>query len=308
MKKRDLKTQRVGILANSGKIASRGLVQAAARLIQRSGRTAVCDTQTAQLAELSIQTAPDVVALTKQVDLLLVFGGDGTMLRVAREMKGSPTPLLGINVGGLGFLTDVNSAHLAEALRQVWAGKYTLQSRSLIEATGMCGQRSIGVSALNDVVISRAIVSRLIELEVSVDQEVLTRYRCDGFIVSSPTGSTAYSLAAGGAIVCPTAQVFTLTPICPHTLSNRSVIVSLDSSIEVKVLSEKPETILSADGQNVSALSAGDLVRIRRSRHSIRMIHLSGTSFFETLRRKLHWSGSNLVSAEQRSLSIGSDV
>jgi NAD+ kinase len=301
LKKRSI--QKVGIVANSGKLAARALVQKAARLLERSGRTAVCDIETAHLAELSIETAPDVSSLTRKADMILVFGGDGTMLRVAREMHGALTPLLGINIGGLGFLTDVNSGHLAEALRQVWDGRFTLDSRALIDATGTCGQRPVQVNALNDVVISRAIVSRLIELEVSVDDEVLTRYRCDGLIISSPTGSTAYSLAAGGAIVCPTARVFTLTPICPHTLSNRSVIVSLDSKISVHVLSHKPETILSADGQNESALSAGDVVTVSRSRHSVRLMHLEGTSFFQTLRCKLQWSGSNVAAADQRSLA-----
>jgi NAD+ kinase len=114
-------------------------------------------------------------------------------------------------------------------------------------------------------------------------------------IVSSPTGSTAYSLAAGGAVVCPTADVFTITPICPHTLSNRSVIVDLDSTIGVKVLSEKQEVTLSADGQNESQLTAGDLITIRRSRHSVRLVHLFGSSFFQTLRHKLQWSGTNIL-------------
>lgn len=303
MKRTPYKLKRIGIVANSEKVSARGLVQKAARLIEDSGRSAICDTATAGLAKLTIPTAPDVGALTKQADLVLVFGGDGTMLRVAREMHGSATPILGINVGGLGFLTDVNSSRLSEALQQVWDGRFTLEARALLEATGFGGHRPIQIRALNDVVISRAIVSRLIELEVTVDQEILTRYRCDGLIVSSPTGSTAYSLAAGGAIVCPTAHVFTLTPICPHTLSNRSVIVSLDSTIQVKVLSEKPETILSADGQSESALSAGDVITVRRSQHSIRLMHLEGTSFFDTLRRKLQWSGSNVAPVDQKSLS-----
>ncbi len=284
----------MGIVANSSKPSARGLVQKAVRLVEQSGRKAICDTQSAELAKLDIDTAPDVVSLTKQADLLLVFGGDGTMLRVAREMHGAATPLLGINVGGLGFLTDVNSSRLEEALRQVWNGRFRLEDRALLEATGVTGSRPIHVCALNDVVIGRAIVSRLIALEVMVDQEVLTQYRCDGLIVSSPTGSTAYSLAAGGAIVCPTAQVFTLTPICPHTLSNRSVIVGLDSTIRVTVLSDKPETLLSADGQSECPLNAGDSVTVRRSRYSVRLMHLEGTSFFDTLRRKLQWSGSNV--------------
>ena len=149
-------------------------------------------------------------------------------------------------------------------------------------------------TALNDIVISRGIASRLIELEVRVDGDPLTRYRCDGLIISSPTGSTAYSLAAGGAVVFPTAQVLELTPICPHTLSNRSLIVPLSAKIEVQIISEKPTTILSADGQVVSGLSMGDLLTVSRSRHAVRLMHLAGSSFCQTLRRKLHWRGATL--------------
>jgi NAD+ kinase len=147
--------------------------------------------------------------------------------------------------------------------------------------------------ALNDFVISRGLVSRLIELEVQVDDRVLTRYRCDGLIVSSPTGSTAYSLSAGGAVVFPDAEVLTITPICPHTLSNRSIIVSLDSVIRVKVVSVRPETTLTADGQGLGAIAAGDTVTLRRSRYEVRFVQLRDHSFAKTLRRKLHWSGSN---------------
>lgn len=301
------KINRVGIVANSSKAAARSVVRRAVRLIESSERTVACDTATAQLSQLTIKTAPDVAALTKEADLLLVVGGDGTILRVAREMQGSATPILGINVGGLGFLTEVSSSLLSEAWQKVCRGEFRLESRALLEASGTCGQQPTRISALNDVVVSRAIVSRLIELEVSVDNEVLTRFRCDGLIISSPTGSTAYSLAAGGAIVCPTAPVFTLTPICPHTLSNRSVIVSLDSTIQIKVLNEKPETILSADGQNERALCQGDVITVRRSRHSVQLMHLEGTSFFATLRQKLHWSGSN-VAHDRRILMKENDV
>jgi NAD+ kinase len=122
----------------------------------------------------------------------------------------------------------------------------------------------------------------------------LTRYRCDGLIISSPTGSTAYSLAAGGAVVFPTAEVMALTPICPHTLSNRSLILPLSATIDVTVVSPKPATILSIDGQMVSELSSGDCISIRRSRQAVRLTHLQGTSFCDTLRRKLHWRGASL--------------
>ena len=266
----------------------------AVRLIKRTGRSVLCDAATGKLAGLDETTCPGVASLTKRVDLILVFGGDGTMLRVAREMNGSRTPVLGINIGGLGFLTDVPSADLATALKRLWNREFSLDPRALIEATGKAGDRLIHSLALNDFVISRGIVSRLIELEVSVDDETLTTYRCDGLIVSSPTGSTAYSLAAGGAVVSPAAEVFTLTPICPHTLSNRSVVVSLNSRIEVKVVSEKLETVLSADGQNETYLNRGDVITICRSRNSVHFVHLAGTSFFQTLRRKLYWRGSTI--------------
>ena len=149
-------------------------------------------------------------------------------------------------------------------------------------------------SALNDIVVSRGAVSRLIALDVSVDGELITRYRCDGLIISSPTGSTAYSLAAGGAVVLPTADVFALTPICPHALSNRSIILPLSSTIRVKAISPLPATILSADGQVVAELDAGDEVTIRRSRRAIRLMHLADSSFLEALRRKLQWRGAYL--------------
>jgi NAD+ kinase len=224
----------------------------------------------------------------------MVFGGDGTMLRVAREIAGSRTPLLGINVGSLGFLTDVQAHQLPLALEQIWAGETILDSRPLLELRGHAGGRPLFQRALNDFVITRGAAPRLIDLEVSVDEEILTHYRCDGLIICSPTGSTAYSLAAGGAVVSPSAEVFALTPICPHTLSNRSVIISLSSTVGVKVLSPNVETVLTADGQRPTLLAAGDTLTMRRSRHRIQLLHLAGASFFETLRRKLNWSGSHV--------------
>lgn len=270
------------------------MVTKAAGLIARTGRRVYSDAVTARLAGLKTGIYSDAAALTREVDLLLVFGGDGTMLRVASEVAGSRTPILGINIGGLGFLTAVSSNEMPQALKRVWSGDFTLESRALIEVAGHCNGRFMHKCALNDFVISRGIVSRLITLEVDVDDEPLTRYRCDGLIVSSPTGSTAYSLSAGGAVVHPRADVFELTPICPHTLSNRSVIVSLDSHIQVKVISPKPDTILSADGQGITEMAAGDAVTIQRSKDSVRLMHLGGSSFFDTLRRKLHWSGANV--------------
>ena len=270
------------------------MVKQAARLVATAGRKLYSEVTTARLANVDSVICPDAATLARQVDLLLVFGGDGTLLRVAREIAGSETPILGINIGSLGFLTAVPSAELPQALRRVWKGEFTFEPRVLIQATGRCNGQRIEQTALNDIVISRGIASRLIELEVCVDGEPLSCYRCDGLIISSPTGSTAYSLAAGGAVVFPTAQVLELTPICPHTLSNRSLILPMTSTIDVRVVSPRPATILSADGQVVREMNTGDLLTVRRSRRSVRLMHLAGSSFCETLRRKLHWRGATL--------------
>ena len=268
-------------MGNAEKSACAASVRTAARLIQRSGRQIICDEITAQLSKLKCATVPRVAALANAVDLLVVFGGDGTMLHTARQIAGSKTPMLGVNIGGLGFLTAVPSDKLAEALKLVWRGEFKFESRALIEATGTgCGKK-IKALALNDIVVSRGAVSRLIALDVSVNGEPITRYRCDGLIVSSPTGSTAYSLA----------EVFALTPICPHALSNRSIILPLSATIRVKAFSPGAAAFLNADGQIVGELDAEDEITVRRSHSTVRLVHLPDSSFLEALRRKLHWRG-----------------
>ncbi len=291
MKKNADQIRRIGLIGNSEKASRADVVRRAAQLIHRAGRKVFCTAETAALARLKAATLADAAALAREVDLLLVFGGDGTLLRVAREIAGSPTPMLGVNVGGLGFLTGVPSDELAGALKCVWNGEFRYESRALIETSGRCNGKKIAESALNDIVVSRGAVSRLISLDVRVDGELITRYRCDGLIISSPTGSTAYSLSAGGAVVLPTADVFAMTPICPHALSNRSIILPLSSKIHVKAISPLPSTLLSADGQVVGELDAGDEVIIRRSRRTIRLMQLADNSFLEALRRKLQWRG-----------------
>jgi NAD+ kinase len=280
LKKSPDQIKRIGLIANTEKAAGADILRKAARLISRAKRVPV--------------HGEDAAKLARETDLILVFGGDGTMLRAARETAGLGTPLLGVNIGGLGFLTGISSDHLADALQKIWAGEFQFEPRALIEVSGKCQGRKILATALNDVVVSRGAVSRLITLDVSVDDEIITRYRCDGLIVSSPTGSTAYSLAAGGAIVLPTAEVFTLTPICPHALSNRSIIMPLSSAIRIKAATPSPATILSADGQVVAEMDHGDEVIIRRSRRAVRLVRLANSSFLEAMRRKLHWRGAYL--------------
>ena len=286
--------RRIGIIANPEKAGCRALACRAAELIAAAGRQAVTEPATAELAGLRLKESPSLAALAKTTDLLVVFGGDGTMLRVAREVAGIKTPILGVNAGGLGFLTATPSQRLNEAFTRIWAGEYTLESRPLIAAGGVASGQPVSQVALNDLVFGRGLPSRMIELEVSVDGQVLTRYRGDGLIISSPTGSTAYSLAAGGAVVAPNAEVFVITPICPHTLSNRAVIVSLHSRVEVKAISQRLNIMLVADGQVENTLAPGDTITIKRSRRTVELLHLAGGSFFETLRQKLNWSGSSV--------------
>jgi NAD+ kinase len=288
------KIKRVGLVGNSSKAACGAAVAQAAQLIRAAGRKILCDEETAAAVRIKAEVRPTAIAVARESDLVLVLGGDGTMLRLGREIAGVDTPMLGINIGGLGFLTAVPSDELRRALKQVWAGNFKFEKRVLLEAATNIKGRTIKQTALNDIVISRGVVSRLIELQVEVDGEPLTRYRCDGLIVSSPTGSTAYSLAAGGAVVFPTADVFALTPICPHTLSNRSLILPLTATIRIRAMGARSSTILSADGQVVTELLAGDVVTVRRSRRAVRLMHLANSSFFEALRRKLHWRGANL--------------
>lgn len=282
--------RRVGLVANPEKPPTALLVRRAAAALRRLNRTVATEPDTAAFCP-GLPTEPDLPALARSVDLLLVFGGDGTMLRVARQVAGIATPILGVNVGNLGFLTSVTPARLNEALKKIDAGKFTLESRALLEAEVRHGKTSSSQIALNDFVISRGAASRLIELEVRVNGEPLTRYRCDGLIASSPTGSTAYSLAAGGSIVSPDAEVLTLTPICPHTLSIRPVVVSLASTVLVRLLSSPLIANLASDGQQQTELSRGDSVLIRRAPTSVRLLRPEGASFFSTLRQKFGWSG-----------------
>jgi NAD+ kinase len=280
LKKNADKIKRVGLIGNPEKISCAEVLRRATRLVKRAGREVMTSTNTA--------------ALASEVDLLLVFGGDGTMLQVARDIAGSNTPMLGINIGSLGFLTAVPSNELPRALNRIWKGEFKYESRALIEVNGRCNGKQIAETALNDIVVSRGALSRLIDLDVSVNAELITHYRCDGLIVSSPTGSTAYSLAAGGPVISPAAKVFALTPISPHTLSNRPLILPLSATIRIKAMNPVPATILSADGEFIAELDAGDEIAIRRSRRVVRLMHLADSSFLETLRRKLHWRGAAL--------------
>ena len=283
----------VGLIGNTGQAVKSGVVRKTAKLIEQSGRKVFLDPSVAIAAKGHGIVLADSEELARMCDLLMVIGGDGTVLRVARDTAGSNTPLLGVNAGRLGFLTTASTEDLKTALQNLWAGKFTIDPMPLVEASGTFAGRKIKAQALNDILISRGANPRLIEMEVAIDNEPLTTYRSDGLIVATPAGSTAYSLAAGGTVVTPRAEVMTLNPVCPQALSNRPLIVSFSSTIEVTILKHRAESYLSADGQMLTELVPGDRVTIRRSRKKARLVRLEGHSFFETLRHKLHWTGSH---------------
>ena len=290
MKKR---VRKIALVAKADKPTTQRIVQRAAKLAVAAGLTPITDDDTARLAKLKLPTRKNLTELSRLADLIMVFGGDGTMLHWARNTAGSGTPIFGVNIGGMGFLTATSGKDLAKAIKAVAAGEFTIEPRTLLSAKGQNSGGKFQLKAMNDIVISRGSAPRMIRVEVKVDGEVLTVYRCDGLVFSTSTGSTAYSLAAGGAIVAPGAGVISITPICPHTLSNRAVIVSQQSTIEVRMLDRKREATLSADGWDGADLEANSPVVIRRNRQSVKLARLPDSSFFKTLRQKLQWMGSH---------------
>lgn len=287
------KVKKIAIVAKAETSAAKRIVQKAIKLAKAAGLQPVTDESTASLAKLKLPIRKDPIAISRFADLIMVIGGDGTMLHWARTTAGSGTPIFGVNVGGLGFLTASSWKDLPKAMNAVVAGKFSIESRTLLSAIGQSCLDKFKLKAMNDFVISRGSIPRMIRLEVKVDGEVLTTYRCDGLVISTSTGSTAYSLAAGGAIIAPEAKVISITPICPHTLSNRAVIINQQSTIEVRMLDTKREANLSADGWDCLELETKTPVIIRRNPQSVKLARLTDSSFFKTLRHKLQWMGSH---------------
>ena len=223
-------------------------------------------------------------------DLLLVLGGDGTLLAAARVAAPRGIPILPINMGSLGFLTSFMLEELYPALEDILAGRITISERVMLHAELQRGDKILDKqTVLNEVVINKGALARMIELELSIDKDFVCRYRADGLIVASPTGSTAYSLSAGGPIVHPSVESFIITPICPHTLSDRPVVVGDTSIVEVKLSAGTESVFLTLDGQKGIPLQATDRVRISRAQQLLKLIQTPNKSYFEILRNKLKW-------------------
>ena len=228
-------------------------------------------------------------ALARDTDLIVVLGGDGTLLSIARR-TGARVPILGVNLGELGFLTEVVEREALPMLARVVAGRYELDRRmtltAVLERGGKVARR---LHALNDVVVTNGARARIVEFAVSVDGLPLTTYRADGMIVATPTGSTAYSLSAGGPIVDPTLEVLLLSPISPHTLSNRPVVLRPEARVRITIARREQDALLTIDGQERMALSGGDVVDIRRGRSPVSLVRSPDRTYYDVLRSKLGW-------------------
>ncbi|MBP9712208.1 MAG: NAD kinase [Sterolibacterium sp.] len=226
----------------------------------------------------------------ERVDLAIVVGGDGTMLNAARRLAAYDVPLAGVNQGRLGFMTDIAHQSMLEGIAGLLDGQFAPEQRLLLDAcVRRDGQPVFSTLALNDVVINKGDTGRMIEVEVRVDGEFIYVLRADGMIIATPTGSTAYALAANGPILHPAVQGVALVPLCPHSLTNRPITISDQSRIEIRLLAQYDARI-HFDGQEYFDVRAGDQLCVERSRHAITLMHPPGYSYFAMLREKLHWS------------------
>ena len=254
----------------------------------------VVDPQTAEYIK-GQEVVPRTQMPSRPLDLVVVLGGDGTFLSAARAMAATDVPLLGVNLGSLGFLTEVPLPALYPALEAISQGRGTIESRSLIQCTLFRGPENLGSSqVLNDVVLNKTAMARLNNYDLAVDKIFVSSYRADGMIVATPTGSTAYSLSAGGPVLMPTVDAFVITPVSPHSLTHRPLVVPDSAEIEIVLKGNAEEAYLSLDGQPGVALRDGDRVRCRRSAHKVNLFR-TGTDFFEVLRTKLKWGENNPI-------------
>ena len=283
----------VGLIAHTGKPGAAKLIEAVAEEFARFSIATVIEKESAVLAGLkSDLTIKDVAG---KADLLVVLGGDGTILSVAGQLGEAIKPIFGINIGSLGFLTCSSSNAYRDAVEAIAKGRITFSERTLLDVRiNISGREIKRLIGLNDAVFSRGELSRLIRLRTRVNGEVLTEFNADGLIVATATGSTAYSLSAGGPILAPESGVLVITPICPHVLTNRSLIVADNAVIEVEAMEHDYPVFLTVDGRDPIRLEANAVVSTRKAEKTLPLAVMPDVSFFSVVRQKLKWSGSNV--------------
>jgi len=268
----------------------RGVLEEIAHFLVRQGLEVSLERQTAQSTGITGYAALEPAELGRQCDLAVVLGGDGTMLGIARQLAPFGLPLVGINQGRLGFITDVSVGQFAEVLAPMIAGDYEVEHRTMLEGdVQRDGHTIFEALAMNDVVVSRSHTASMIELKIDIGDEFIANWRADGMIVASPTGSTAYALSAGGPILHPGIAGWVLVPIAPHTLSNRPIVLPDKADISIEIVAGRDSSV-NFDMQSLASLLPGDRIRVRRSQHQVRFLHPRGWSYYATLRKKLHWN------------------
>jgi NAD+ kinase len=276
-----------------GKYQARGmreLLEDIAHFLERQHLEVSLETETALNTGITDYPVLTPDELGECCDLAVVVGGDGTMLGIARQLAPHNVPLIGINQGRLGFITDVPAGTFAESLAPMIAGDYEIEHRTMLEGGVWRDGASIfhGI-AMNDVVVSRGAVAGMVELKIDVGDEFVANFRADGLIIASPTGSTAYALSAGGPLLHPGIGGWVLVPIAPHALSNRPIVIPDSGEINIEVVGGR-EVSVNFDMQSLASLMHGDRICVQRSAHQVRFLHPRGWSYYATLRRKLHWN------------------
>jgi NAD+ kinase len=278
----------IGIIAKPHHAEAKRVLEELVPWLAERGKAVVMDGETAALVGGESEVAKEQVP--ERSDMIIVLGGDGTFLSVARLVEGRDVPLLGVNLGGLGFLTEVTQEEVFDTLAEVFDGQYGVAERLLLQTrVHRQGKRIAEYRALNDVVINKSALARIITLETFVDGTYVNTFAADGLIISTPTGSTAYNLSAGGPILFPTLGALVISPICPHTLTNRPVVLPDGVTIEVVLKTEKEDVLLTLDGQVGFALQANDVVEVRKAAETVKLIEPSRGNYFQVLRTKLRW-------------------
>jgi len=285
-----MEIKKIGIVANVKKEKAPAYTLALRDWLRQRGLQVILEKEIA--ARICNEEGLEREKLATLVDLLIVFGGDGTILSTARLTLGCATPIVGINLGGFGYLTEVNLGEMYEALEIILRGDFETEPRMMLDAALKDqGGEERRFTVLNDVVLNRAHLSRIIELETYVDGRYLITYKADGLIVATPTGSTAYCLSAGGPIVFPQQQVIIINPICPHTLTNRPIILPADVCVQVIMRTKEQGAMLTLDGQVSLTVQSGDILQVRKSDHITTLISSPHRDYLEILRTKLGWVG-----------------
>jgi len=270
--------------------STRAALEDIAHFLSSQGCEVLFERETASTVGITGYTTLDVPAIGAQCDLVLVVGGDGTMLGIGRQLAQYGVPLIGINQGRLGFITDIPLDHYRATLTPMLRGEYDEDFRSLMHARVVRdGHCVFDALAMNDVVVNRGATSGMVELRVEVDGHFVANQRADGLIVATPTGSTAYSLSAGGPLLHPSTPGWVLVPIAPHTLSNRPIVLPDSCEVAIEVVAGR-DASANFDMQSLASLLHGDRISVRRSQHRVRFLHPRGWSYFDTLRKKLHWN------------------